>query len=122
MNLDYTESFEQFANRLSTTDIALYAGLGIVLWVMFKDKLSPVQVLLSSVFTKVKNLVPQNVKPLLPTQSSTQLAKQDMFFELITSWKQTRDLAVACGCKEAVDACDQMFSSLSPAVCGKDVV
>lgn len=122
MNLDYTESFEQFASRLSTTDIALYAGLGIVLWVMFKDKLSPVQALLSSALTKVKNLVPQNVTQLPLATNTKPSDKRDMFFELITSWKQTRDLAVACGCKEAVDACDQMFSSLSPAVCGKDVV
>ena len=41
--MNFTESFQEFSSRVSTTDLALYAGVGLVLWVLFKDKLSPVQ-------------------------------------------------------------------------------
>ena len=41
MNL--TQSFEEFSSGLAPMDLALYAGIGIILWVLFKDKLSPVQ-------------------------------------------------------------------------------
>jgi hypothetical protein len=48
----YTESFDQFASRLGPTDIALYAGAGIVLWILFKDRMSPVQTVLSNILNK----------------------------------------------------------------------
>ena len=41
-----TQSFEEFSKSLGPTDLALYAGAALVLWVVFKDKLSPVQKLL----------------------------------------------------------------------------
>ena len=41
--MNFTESFDQFSSRVSTLDLALYAGIGLVLWVLFKDKLAPVQ-------------------------------------------------------------------------------
>jgi hypothetical protein len=44
---------------------------------------------------------------------------EDVFFKLIVSWKQTRDLAVQSGCVEAVKVADQMFPFLSPNVCAK---
>jgi hypothetical protein len=44
-----------------------------------------------------------------------------MFFKLVVSWKQTRDLAVECGCGEAIKVADQMFPYLSPVVCSKEV-
>jgi hypothetical protein len=43
----------------------------------------------------------------------------DVFFDLVASWKQTRDLAVKSGCSEAVKVADQMFPHLSPTVCGE---
>lgn len=115
-----TESFDQFSSSLGPTDIALYAGVGLVLWVMFKDKLSPVQQILTPVLDKIKGLfgntnaalsVPKTVTP---AQIN---AKNDLFFRLVESWKQTRDLAQQSGCNEAVKVADEMFPYLSPTVC-----
>jgi hypothetical protein len=49
--------------------------------------------------------------------------EEDLFFKLVVSWKETRDLAVRSGCAEAVKVADQMFPFLSPMVCNnkKDV-
>jgi hypothetical protein len=127
--MNFTESFQEFSSKLSTTDLALYAGVGLVLWVMFKDKLSPVQQLLGSVVDKVKGLfsgsgvklptveVPRVDPVVLPKVAGD--AKDDVFFKLVVSWKQTRDLAEKSGCSEAVKVADQMFPFLSPNVCGK---
>ena len=41
--MNYTETFQEFASKVGPMDLALYAGVGLVLWVLFKDKLSPVQ-------------------------------------------------------------------------------
>lgn len=116
-----TESFDQFSSSLGPTDIALYAGVGLVLWVMFKDKLSPVQKILSPVLDKVKSLFNSGTKteiittkPITPAQIN---AKNDLFFRLVESWKQTRDLAEQSGCQEAIKVADQMFPYLSPTVC-----
>ena len=113
--MNFTESFDQFSSKLSGMDIALYAGVGLALWVMFKDKLSPVQKLLSDLVTKVK--LPSAVKtdPVV-----VQKEQDDIFFQLVSSWKQTRDLAVKSGCAQAVKVADDMFPFLSPTGC-KDV-
>lgn len=124
--MNYAETFEQFATKVGPTDLALYAGVGIVLWILFKNKLSPVQKLIGGLVDKVKNLsslksispvavVVPNVKPVVTT-------KEDIFFKLVVSWKQTRDLAVECGCNEAVKVADEMFPYLSPSVCTKEKV
>jgi len=123
--MNYTETFEEFASKVGPMDLALYAGVGLVLWVLFKDKLSPVQTFLGDLIGKVKSnlknkessavpvLVPE-VKPIVVSDST----KEDTFFKLVVSWKQTRDLAVQSGCNEAVKVADQMFPYLSPVVCG----
>ena len=46
--------------------------------------------------------------------------KEDLFFRLVVSWKETRDLALECGCSKAVEVADTMFPYLSPNVCGKE--
>ena len=46
--------------------------------------------------------------------------KEDVFFELITSWKKTRDLAVKAQCTEAIRVADEMFPYLSPVVCNEE--
>lgn len=122
--MNYTETFDQFASKLTPTDLALYAGIGIVLWVLFKDKLSPVQKILSNLIDKVKTVV--NLKPVspvavvVPSVKPIVTSKEDIFFKLVVSWKQTRDLAAECGCSEAVKVADQMFPYLSPVVCTKE--
>ena len=123
--MNFTESFDQFSSRLNTMDLALYAGVGLFLWILFKDKLSPVQKVLTDLLNKVK---PNNnevssfpvvdVVSVVPTVVDT----NDVFFKLVASWKQTRDLAVKSGCSKAVEVADQMFPHLSPNTCGKDQV
>jgi len=122
--MNYAESFEQFANKVGPTDLALYAGVGIVLWVLFKDKLSPVQKLLANIAEKFKGVSPLKpvtpVAVVVPSVKPVVTTKEDIFFKLVVSWKQTRDLAAECGCDEAVKVADQMFPYLSPVVCSKE--
>jgi hypothetical protein len=121
--MNFTESFQEFSSKLSTTDLALYAGVGLVLWVLFKDKLSPVQKLLMGLVDKIKGagnsalpvVTVPSVSPVVVPKRSTDA--EDTFFKLVVSWKQTRDLAVQSGCSEAVKVADQMFPYLSPNVC-----
>jgi hypothetical protein len=118
--MNYTQTFEEFATKLGPTDLALYAGVGLVIWVLFKDKLSPVQKLLGGLVEKVKNA--SGTKSLssvavVPTVKPVASSKEDIFFQLVLSWKQTRDLAVQSGCDKAVEVADQMFPYLSPVVC-----
>lgn len=108
--MNFTETFQDFSSRLGPTDLALYAGVALVLWVLFGDKLGGVKNLLSSLISKV------NLKSVVPTVSTSN--NNDKFFQLLTSWKRTRDLAVEAGCTEAVKVVDQMFPYLSPVICG----
>lgn len=118
--MNFTESFQEFSSRVSSTDLALYAGVGLVLWVLFKDKLSPVQKLVGDLVNKVKGGVnlPQVDLPVI-VKEAAKTGSDDNFFNLVVSWKQTRDLAVKSGCSEAVKVADQMFPYLSPTVCAK---
>jgi hypothetical protein len=123
--MNFTESFQEFSSKLSTTDLALYAGVGLVLWVLFKDKLSPVQKFLAGLVDKFKGATGSSALPVVtvPSVSPVVVPKrtdaEDTFFKLVVSWKQTRDLAVQSGCSEAVKVADQMFPYLSPNVCSK---
>lgn len=135
--MNFTESFDQFSSRITTLDLALYAGVGLVLWVLFKDKLSPVQKVLGSLLNNLKsiNSQPTNTTPAVASVPVTNIpiptdelniprftVVDDVFFRLVVSWKQTRDLAVESGCDEAVKAADQMFPFLSPNICGKESI
>lgn len=120
--MNITESFDQFSSRLSPTDLALYAGVGLVLWILFKDKLSPVQEIIKNLISKFNNnkvLPVVNVPKVDPVPSISVVKTDETFFQLIVSWKQTRDLAEKFGCVEAVKVADQMFPFLSPNVCEK---
>lgn len=122
--MNFTQSFEEFSAGLGPMDLALYAGAGIILWVLFKDKLSPVQKIVLDLFNKVKNSVstPSDTVTIKVPDSvkASPKAEQDLFFDLVVSWKQTRDLAVRSGCSKAVEVADQMFPYLSPTVCGEE--
>lgn len=128
--MNFTETFDQFSSRLGPTDLALYAGAGLILWVLFKDKLSPVQKLLGNLLEKGKDLLTSKnkeynqyspavvSKPISAIVTEiTEQEKEDSFFKLVVSWKQTRDLAIKSGCTEAVRVADEMFPFLSPNVC-----
>jgi hypothetical protein len=124
--MNYTESFDQFASKVTPTDLALYAGVGMILFVLFKDKLSPVQKFLGDLVSGLKSklnngssVVPVVVPDVTPVVVSKE-TKEDIFFKLVVSWKQTRDLAIQSGCNEAVKVADQMFPFLSPTVCSKE--
>ena len=119
--MNYTESFDQFASRMTPTDLALYAGAAIILWVLFKDRAGPLQNIVNSVWVKVKNFIP-GLPVVVKNTTPVAITNDDVFFQLVQSWKQTRDLAVKSGCTEAVKVADQMFPFLSPNVCGKDVL
>jgi hypothetical protein len=119
--MNFTQSFEEFSKGLSTTDLALYAGVGIIVWVLFKDRLSPVQQIVLSLVNKAKSLLSSQQKTSVSSVVvSDKNNNEDVFYMLITSWKQTRDLAVKSNCEEAVRVADEMFPFLSPSVCNKD--
>lgn len=127
--MNYAETFEQFASKVGPMDLALYAGAGIVLWVLFKEQLSPVQKFLVNLVDKAKGNIVKKSTPstiildhdgqVIPSVVSN-VDKEDLFFKLIVSWKQTRDLAVRSECAEAVKVADQMFPFLSPTGCIKE--
>ena len=119
--MNFTQSFEEFSKGLSTTDLALYAGVGIIVWVLFKDRLSPVQQIVLSLVNKAKSLLSSQQKTSVSSVVvSDKNNNEDVFYMLINSWKQTRDLAVKSNCEEAVRVADEMFPFLSPSVCNKD--
>ena len=118
--MNYTETFDQFASRVTPTDLALYAGAGIILWVLLKEKLCTAQKVLMDLVTKAKGLLGKKIDALpvvnVPATTSPS-TNENVFLALIVSWKQTRDLAVTSGCTEAVRVADEMFPYLSPNVC-----
>ncbi len=116
--MNFTQTFEEFSSGLAPMDLALYAGIGIILWVLFKDKLSPVQKIVKDLIDKVKDNTPS--VPSLPDFVKEKVKTEDdskLFFDLVVSWKQTRDLAEKSGCEKAIEVADQMFPYLSPMVC-----
>lgn len=117
--MNFTESFQEFSSKLGPMDLALYAGVGMVLWVLFKDKLSPVQKMLTDLISQVSKPAKAIVKstPNDTTVVESPKNNKDSFFDLVVSWKQTRDLAVLNGCQKAVEVADQMFPYLSPNIC-----
>ena len=126
--MNYAQSFNEFASSLGPTDVALYAGAAVIAWVLFKDKLNPVSLLVKQLVDKVTGLLRQRTSVTKPAPAATNDSnvsvetKEDVFFELVTSWKKTRDLAVKAECLEAIKVADQMFPYLSPVVCNKDKV
>lgn len=123
--MNYTETFDQFASKVSTLDLALYAGLGLVLYVLFQDKLSPIQKIIGDLLNKFTSKPVLSKLPVTPDVSVpskiSEVKKEDIFFKLVASWKQTRDLAVQSNCVEAVKVIDQMFPFLSPEACSNKI-
>lgn len=141
--MNYTQSFEEFSSTVGPTDLALYAGVGVILYVLFKDKLSPVQKMLLDLFETAKDTVSDLTKhtapastpvsvttneqpivgpiPTVPPPPAPVLVRpDDVFISLVSSWKQTRDLAAQNKCESALKALDDAFKYLSPTVCQGD--
>ena len=116
--MNFTESFNEFSSKLSTMDLALYAGAGIIIWVLFKDQLSPVQKFIMDLVDKIKNKTSTPTGVVKVPSAVKNTKTENLFFDLVVSWKQTRDLAEKSGCKRAVEVADTMFPYLSPTVCG----
>ena len=53
--MNFTESFNEFSSKLSTMDLALYAGAGMIIWVLFQDRLAPVQKFIMDLVDKIKS-------------------------------------------------------------------
>lgn len=117
--MNFTQTFEEFSGSLGPTDLLLYAGVGIVLWVLFKDQLSPVQKIILDLVNKIKGKIPSPVVPNVSIEPAV-TNEPNIFFDLVVSWKQTRDLAEKSGCTKAVEVADQMFPYLSPTICGEN--
>ncbi len=124
--MNYAQSFEEFAKSTTSLDLALYAGVGLVLFVLFKDRLSPVQSFLLNLLEKVKASTNQKVSTSMPVEKevlktlymfTSPKTKDELFMSLVSSWKETRNLAEQSGCAEAVKVADQMFPYLSPNGC-----
>lgn len=115
--MNFTESFSEFSSRLGPTDLALYAGVGVVLWVLFKDQISPVQKIVLDFINKLKGVEAKTEKTINTPNGKMKVKSENLFFDLVVSWKQTRDLAEKSGCTKAVEVADQMFPYLSPMVC-----
>jgi len=123
--MNYAQSFDEFASSLGPTDLALYAGAALIAWVLFKDRLNPVSLVVKQLVEKAAGFLsskPVVTKPVPPATNNSvvETTKEDVFFELVTSWKKTRDLAVKAQCTEAIKVADQMFPYLSPVVCNEE--
>lgn len=108
----FTQTFEDFSSNLTSTDLFLYAGAGLLLYVLFQDKLGGVKTAVADLLSKTKNVV----SSLLKSKPKTSTPK-DAFVDLVVSWKHTRDLAASYNCKEAVKLMDQIFPNLNPSMC-----
>lgn len=105
------EALDNFGAGLSTTDVMLYVGVAVVVYVLFQEKINAV---VKTVLEKVKKVK----TPALPIDTglfeNEPETQDDIFFDLIKSWKQTRDLAEAYGADKAVEIADEMFPHLVP--------
>jgi hypothetical protein len=118
--MNYAETFEEFSSRLGTMDLLLYAGAGLIVYVLFKDKLDPIKSKLLKLFDRVSSKTTASSAGLVNILPTNKVNNDDLFFELVSSWKKTRDLAAQNKCLEAVKVADQMFPYLSPSGCSKD--
>ena len=101
-------SLEDFGANLKPIDFALYAGVLVVLYVLFQDKIN-------SFLNNIKSKLETNKSIVnFPTHEEHVIEKDDVFFALIQSWKTTRDLAEEYGATKAVEIADQMFPHLVP--------
>ena len=105
------EALDNFGAGLSTRDVMLYAGVAVVVYILFQDKVNAV---VKTVIEKVKKVK----TPKLPIDTglfdNEPATQDDIFFDLIKSWKQTRDLAEDYGANQAVVIADEMFPHLVP--------
>jgi hypothetical protein len=115
--MNYTESFQEFSSKLSPTDLMVYAGAALVIFVLFKDQFVGLKSKLLELYTNLVTKTTSN-KPIVST--SPVKANDNDFLKLISSWKNTRNLAQSMGCEEAVKILDSAFPHLGPHDCTTD--
>jgi len=106
-------SLDNFGAGIQTMDVVLYAGVALIVYVLFQEKIHQ---LLDQVKDKLKNVKAPEL-PSIDTgifDDQEPETQDDVFFQLIMSWKQTRDLAEQYGADKAVAIADQMFPHLVP--------
>ena len=113
MNELFTQSFDDFSAGLSTTDLFLYAGAGLLVYFLFQDKLDGLKSWVMDLVSKTKNTTNKPVSPVVQNTRLKPNSSADPFVELIVSWKHTRDLAEGCKNKQAVELMDKLFPSLN---------
>jgi hypothetical protein len=108
--MNYAESFEQFSNRLTPTDLMVYGGVALVLFVLFQDKLNPLKNWLINLYNNISS----KLKDKNSIVSKPSVNNDSDFLRLVSSWKTTRDMAEAMGRIEAVKLLDSAFPYLGP--------
>ena len=119
--MNFSQSFEEFSRGLTNTDLMVYGGAGLVLFVLFQKQLVPVKDYLVTLYNNLINKVKTNTKnvtsPIIyPVVKNN---NDNDFLQLIASWKNTRNLSENMGCEEAVKILDSAFSHLAPHECMK---
>ena len=120
--MNYAESFEEFSKGLTSTDLMVYAGAAIVLFVLFQERLAPIKQwvlkLYNSLLTRTKKEpIPVSLPVSIVKSVDVDIDNDSNFLHLISSWKNTRDLAEKMSCSEAVKILDSAFSHLGPSNC-----
>jgi glutamine synthetase type III len=106
--------FEEFAKNSTNLDIALYLGLLIVGYVLFKDKIPAVTEYISKIVKQITTKKAVVVDNEIITIEEVRDEDAKLFFDLVKSWKTTKDLAEDYGATRAVEIADEMFPHLVP--------
>lgn len=107
-------NIDNFGAMPSALDLGLYVGVVIVLYVLFKDKLGFVKEYADKFLKSAPKLVDDIVIIDNNFPADDIHDDSELFFRLIKSWKQTKDLAEQYGADKAVEIADEMFPHLIP--------
>ena len=105
---------EELAKHSTSLDVALYVGVLIIGYVLFKDKIPPIKTHIVDIIKKVLPKKSVAVDNDSITIEEVRDEESKVFFDLVKSWKKTRDLAEDYGATRAVEIADEMFPHLVP--------
>lgn len=105
-------TIDNFGTALKPLDLTLYAGVLLVVYVLFKEKIHELVDVIKEKWLS-SNTSGTSDTDYIPIKVDV-TTEEDVFFALIQSWKQTRDLAEEYGADKAVEIADQMFPYLVP--------
>lgn len=111
-------NIEDNFGAMKPIDFTLYVGVVIVLYLLFQNQILKVKDRLLEVWKNAKynkNLTKDTVvSPDSSVRIDTIYNDSELFFRLIKSWKETKDLAEQYGSTKAVEIADEMFPYLIP--------